>query len=163
MHSFIHSQQHARYPRLSAEGAYCDECVYTQADVASIVEHARMRGIRVQPEIDVPGKFSHRGGWNFEPRVCPRVPGLVSLACLPAPARVHHPRGVRVGVRVGAVGRRDRVGRRSEDIARLLPVSRPLRVAVRYARAGGVPGDGNVPRLRASPRHVYGAVNLMCK
>ena len=49
------------YPQLSAKGAYCPECVYTQDDVKGIVEHARMRGIRVQPEIDVPG----HSGWQY--------------------------------------------------------------------------------------------------
>ena len=41
------------YPQLSAKGAYCDRCVYSPADVAAIVEHARQRGIRVHVEIDV--------------------------------------------------------------------------------------------------------------
>jgi len=43
------------YPELSEKGAYCKECIYTQDDVRKVVEFARMRGVRVQPEVDVPG------------------------------------------------------------------------------------------------------------
>jgi len=43
------------YPELSAKGAYCPQCVYSPDAVRSVVEHARMLGIRVHAEIDVPG------------------------------------------------------------------------------------------------------------
>ena len=50
-------------------GAYSPQERYTQADVASIVEHARLRGVRVMVEFDMPG---HAGSWcKGYPAVCP--------------------------------------------------------------------------------------------
>ena len=46
-------------PRLW-EGAYAPSQRYTQADVAVVVEHARLRGVRVIVEFDMPG---HAGSW----------------------------------------------------------------------------------------------------
>jgi hexosaminidase len=54
--------QLSRFPELSAKGAYCAECVYTEADVRAIVEHARQLGVRVVPEIDVPGHSGFQYG-----------------------------------------------------------------------------------------------------
>lgn len=44
-----------KYPQLSAKGAYSSQHVYTQEDVKLLIDYARMRGIRVIPEIDTPG------------------------------------------------------------------------------------------------------------
>ncbi|KAK8803275.1 hypothetical protein WA158_000969 [Blastocystis sp. Blastoise] len=56
------------YPKLW-DTAYTDEERYTQTDIKSIVEYARLRGVRIMPEIDVPG---HMKSWcNVYPEVCP--------------------------------------------------------------------------------------------
>ena len=44
------------FSELAEKGSYCPQCIYTDADVRNVVEYARRRGIRVQPEIDVPGR-----------------------------------------------------------------------------------------------------------
>jgi hexosaminidase len=49
------------YPRLSSEGAWAPEYVYTAEDIASVVDYAKDRGIRVLPEFDVPG---HTRSWG---------------------------------------------------------------------------------------------------
>ena len=51
------------------DGAYSAQERYTQADVASIVEYAKLRGVRVMVEFDMPG---HAGSWCAGyPEVCP--------------------------------------------------------------------------------------------
>jgi len=51
------------------KGAWSDQERYTQADVASIVEYARLRGVRVMVEFDMPG---HAAAWCIGyPQICP--------------------------------------------------------------------------------------------
>ena len=60
--------QSKTYPKLW-DGAYSDQERYTQADIAAVVEYARLRGVRVMVEFDMPG---HAGSWcKGNPEVCP--------------------------------------------------------------------------------------------
>ena len=59
------------------EGAYDERSKYTHADVASVVEYARLRGVRVMPEFDMPG---HAQSWCVGyPELCPSATCLTPL------------------------------------------------------------------------------------
>ena len=47
--------QSRTYPQLSDKGAYNIQDIYSQNDIADIIEFARQRGIRVLIEFDSPG------------------------------------------------------------------------------------------------------------
>lgn len=49
------------HPELAAKGAYNDFEQYTWQDIVDVVKHARLRGIRVIPEFDMPG---HTSAWR---------------------------------------------------------------------------------------------------
>ena len=47
--------QSRTYPELSDKGAYNKQDIYSQNDIADIIEFGRQRGIRVLVEFDSPG------------------------------------------------------------------------------------------------------------
>ena len=52
-----------RAPKLALYGAYAPDLVYSAGEVADLVDYARLRGVRVVPEIDVPRHAAN--GWQF--------------------------------------------------------------------------------------------------
>jgi hexosaminidase len=50
------------YPQLSAAGAFAAAATYTLDDLRAIVAYAKQRGVRVVPEIEMPGHGSFSAG-----------------------------------------------------------------------------------------------------
>ena len=46
-----------KFPNLHQKGAYSSRHVYSPNDVQDIINYARLRGIRVMPEFDLPGRL----------------------------------------------------------------------------------------------------------
>jgi len=53
------------FPELTRLGAYGDEYVYSETTVRELVEYARIRGVRIIPELDAPAHVGE--GWQFAP------------------------------------------------------------------------------------------------
>eukprot|EP00658_Telonema_sp_P-2_P012592 TRINITY_DN14793_c0_g1_i4.p1 TRINITY_DN14793_c0_g1~~TRINITY_DN14793_c0_g1_i4.p1 ORF type:complete len:507 (+),score=93.20 TRINITY_DN14793_c0_g1_i4:154-1674(+) len=49
-----------KFPQLAEKGAFSKEAIYSPDDMRSVVEYARLRGVRVMPEWDMPG----HGAWG---------------------------------------------------------------------------------------------------
>ena len=71
-----------RFPKLQLMGS--DGMYYTQVQIRDIVEYARMRGIRVVPEFDMPG---HATSW---------LVGYPELASAPGPYQIERQPGIMV-------------------------------------------------------------------
>lgn len=50
-----------KYPNLTTNGHYTPAHIYTHQEVRDIINHARLRGIRVIPEFDTPGHVNAFG------------------------------------------------------------------------------------------------------
>ena len=50
------------FPKLAENGAYSKNQIYYPTDINEIIEYARIRAIRVIPEIDMPG---HADSWAY--------------------------------------------------------------------------------------------------
>uniref|UniRef100_A0A1B6G0T4 Beta-hexosaminidase n=1 Tax=Cuerna arida TaxID=1464854 RepID=A0A1B6G0T4_9HEMI len=55
--------QSRSFPQMSQFGAYSPGKVYSEQDIAGLVEYARIRGVRVVPELDAPAHVGE--GWQW--------------------------------------------------------------------------------------------------
>ncbi|XP_054264214.1 chitooligosaccharidolytic beta-N-acetylglucosaminidase-like isoform X1 [Macrosteles quadrilineatus] len=60
-HSFPFQSQ--SFPQLTQFGAYSPDKVYTEQDIRELVEFARVRGVRIIPELDAPAHVGE--GWQW--------------------------------------------------------------------------------------------------
>ncbi len=69
-----------KYPRLQRYGS--DGLYYTQSEIRDVIAYARLRGLRVVPEFDIPG---HATSW---------LPGYPNLGTRPGPFEIPHEPGI---------------------------------------------------------------------
>jgi len=69
-----------KYPRLQRYGS--DGLYYTQAEIRDAIAYARLRGLRIVPEFDIPG---HATSW---------LPGYPTLGARPGPFQIPHEPGI---------------------------------------------------------------------
>ena len=50
----VNTEGWAKFPLLSAKGSFAPQLTYTKNDLAAVVAHGRLRGVRVIPEFDLP-------------------------------------------------------------------------------------------------------------
>ncbi|CAG0918897.1 unnamed protein product [Notodromas monacha] len=55
-----------KWPQMASEGSYASDMVYQPADVKDFVEYARMRGVKVIPELDAPAHCGNGWTWGNE-------------------------------------------------------------------------------------------------
>ncbi|KAF6216734.1 hypothetical protein GE061_001082 [Apolygus lucorum] len=58
------------YPQLTNLGAYSPSKVYTEDDIANLVEFSSVRGVRVLPEFDAPAHVGEGWQWADDATVC---------------------------------------------------------------------------------------------
>jgi hypothetical protein len=50
------------FPQLSTKGRYCPTCTYSQDEIKAFIAFANERGVRVIPELDIPGHSGFQYG-----------------------------------------------------------------------------------------------------
>ena len=50
------------FPQLAEHGRYCASCTYSQAEIKGLVAFAKARGVRIIPELDMPGHSGFQYG-----------------------------------------------------------------------------------------------------
>ena len=60
-------------PNMALYGAYSPQEVYSADDVRELVKYARVRGIRILPEIDAPSHAGHGWQWGEKENLGPLV------------------------------------------------------------------------------------------
>ena len=76
------------HPNLTKFGAYSSKQVFSQQDIQDIVSYAKLRGIRIIPELDSP---AHVGGWAGAPEAA------LLINCTDVGQEYNHSRGSALG------------------------------------------------------------------